>query len=69
MTLENEGHTYRWPEPKDPGIIEFGRVVVTETEIEVSGWHVRDMTVPELRAYAIKWAEDRLADAVEVIAS
>jgi len=46
MTLENEGHTYRWPEPKDPGIIEFGRVVVTETEIEVSGWHVRDMTVP-----------------------
>lgn len=58
-----ETYIYRLSEPKpDPRVIVTGRVVVRETEIEVSGWSVEGMTIQDLAEYAARWAEDRLAE-------
>ncbi len=56
-------YIYRLPEDKpDPRIITTGTVIIREGEIEVSGWVVNDMTLPDLAEYAVRWAEDRLAE-------
>jgi hypothetical protein len=56
-----ESYIYRLPEiAPDPRIIVTGYVTVREREIEVSGWTVEEMTLPELAEYAARWAEDRL---------
>jgi hypothetical protein len=43
-----------------PEIIEYGSVIVTNDEITVRDFHVKDMIAPELSKLAVEWAIKRL---------
>ena len=66
-TIGDIGHVYRFPEPKDTKVVKFGRVTIKEDMVTVSDWSVKDMTLPELRLFAIEWAHARLDEGLDMV--
>jgi hypothetical protein len=63
--IDDDHYVYRLSAPKpDPRIIVEGTVTISAKEVVVSNWTVGAMDLTEFAEVAVRWAEDRLAEAI-----